>query len=349
VKRRTLIVLPTLVVVVGLVVFLATRPPRQIVLTGLVTTDTIQVSAEVQGRMQELLVREGDSITNGQLIARIQPQEWKADMAYFASNEDEFAAQVRESEADLRFQEAQTSNQIQQAEATLASAQAQVKQGQADLENAKLVLDRLADLHKQGVEPAQAFDQARTAYDAAKAHVDSLSNQVLAAQSGVALAKANAEQTISRRASLQANVHHLAAAVAQKDKARVRLNYTEIHAPIAGIVDVRAALPGEVINPGQPIVTLINPDDLWVRADIEESYVDRVLLGQKMTVRLPSGASLEGTVFYRSADAGFATQRDVSRSKRDIKTFEIRLRCDNRDRHLAVGMTASVILPLAKP
>ena len=47
-------------------------------------------------------------------------------------------------------------------------------------------------------------------------------------------------------------------------------------------------------------------------------------------MRLPSGDEREGTVFYRGVDAGFATQRDVSRTKRDIKTFEIRLRVDNR-------------------
>ena len=63
-------------------------------------------------------------------------------------------------------------------------------------------------------------------------------------------------------------------------------------------------------------------------------------------VRLPSGAELDGVVFYRGVDAGFATQRDVSRTKRDIKTFEVRLRCDNKDRRLAVGMTAYVLLPL---
>ena len=51
-------------------------------------------------------------------------------------------------------------------------------------------------------------------------------------------------------------------------------------------------------------------------------------------------------MFYRGVDAGFATQRDVSRTKRDIKTTEIRLRCDNADRRLAVGMTAYVDLPL---
>ena len=95
----------------------------------------------------------------------------------------------------------------------------------------------------------------------------------------------------------------------------------------------------------EPIITLINPDDLWVRADVEESYIDRIRRGDKLTVRLPSGVERQGTVTYIGADAGFATQRDVSRTKRDIKTFEIRLNVDNSDRRLAVGMTAYVLMP----
>ena len=69
--------------------------------------------------------------------------------------------------------------------------------------------------------------------------------------------------------------------------------------------------------------------------------------GDTLQVRLPSGDVRKGTVFYRGVEASFATQRDVSRTKRDIKTFEIRLRVDNRDRRLAVGMTAYVDLPVS--
>src|SRR5204862_5114495 len=108
-----------------------------------------------------------------------------------------------------------------------------------------------------------------------------------------------------------------------------------------------AVREGEVATPGQTLLTLVNLDDLWVRADVEETYIDRVRLGDRLTVRLPSGDEREGTVFYRAADASFATQRDVSRIKRDIKTFEVRLRVDNRDRRLAVGMTAYVLLPVS--
>jgi HlyD family secretion protein len=151
-----------------------------------------------------------------------------------------------------------------------------------------------------------------------------------------------------RRSQLAASQHQEAAAEAQSDKARVRLGYTDVHAPIDGTVDVRASRQGEYVNAGQPIVTLVNPDDLWVRVDVEETYIDRVKVGDSLRVRLPSGAEADGAVIYRGLDAGFATQRDVSRTKRDVKTFEIRLRVDNHDRHLALGMTVYVVLPVPR-
>src|SRR5439155_8814586 len=137
-----------------------------------------------------------------------------------------------------------------------------------------------------------------------------------------ALARTNAEQVAARRSQVLTNRYLQAAATAQQEKAVVRLAYTELKAPVDGIVDVRAARVGEVVNVGQAVVTLINPDDLWVRADVEETYIDRIKIGDRMKVRLPSDAVLECPVFYRGVDAGYATQRDVSRTKRDIKTFE---------------------------
>lgn len=282
-KRRIPLIILLLAAAGVAIYFTTNRQPNEITLTGIVTTDDVIVSPEIQGRIQELKVQQGDTVTNGQLLALIQPQEQLADVAYYTSSEQQSTKQV--------------------------------DQAKADLENARLTFEREDTLHKQGAESIQAYDSARTAYDAAKARVDSLNKQVQAAQ-------------------------------AQKEKAGVQLGYTEIRAPTNGIVDTRVALQGEVVNPGQAIVTIINPDDLWVRADVEESYIDRVHLEDQLSVRLPSGAERVGTVFYRGVDADYATQRDVSRTKRDIKTFEIRLRCDNSDRSLAVGMTAYVIFPL---
>jgi HlyD family secretion protein len=306
------------------------------------------VSPQIQGRLQELKVKQGDLVKKGQLLAVIQPEQWQADMAYYASTQEQVAQQVTRAEADLRFQEEQTKNQIAQAEANLEVAKAEVAQGQADLENARISWEREDQLFKQGAETAQAHDQAKALYDSNRARVDALQKQVHAADAALAMAKSNVEQNAVRRAALDATKQQLAAASAQKEKAQVQLQYTQILSPIDGIVDVRAAMQGEVVSPGQAIVTLIDQDDLWVRADVEETYIDQIRIGEKLTVRLPSGAAREGTIFYRAVDADYATQRDVSRTKRDIRTFEVRLRCDNSDRALAVGMTAYVVLPVGK-
>jgi multidrug resistance efflux pump len=123
----------------------------------------------------------------------------------------------------------------------------------------------------------------------------------------VELARSNADQVTVRRSQLQANQKQQAAAAGAAREGRVRLGYTELHAPIDGIVDVRAARIGEVVTPGQPVVTLINPDDLWVRATSRETYIDRVRVGDRLKVRLPSGDDAAGhRSSYRGVDAAFA-------------------------------------------
>lgn len=346
-KRRVLLLLLTVAVIAG-AAFAVLRPrPATLVLTGIVTTNDVIVSPLIAGQIDRLLVEEGDRVTRGQLVAVITPDELKADSAYYAHSAEGLTSQVKGSEAALRYQERQTADQIRQAEATLASTEAERDAAQADLEHAKLTYGRTEKMSKQGIVPVDQFDQARTALAAAEAKLDSLRKQIDAQHAAVALARSNAEQIAMRRSQLAANEQQEAAAAAQRAKADVRLAYTELRAPIDGIVDVRAVRAGEVVGAGQPVVSLIDQDDLWVRADVEETYIDRVRVGDTLTVRLPSGVQRQGRVFYRGVDASFATQRDVSRTKRDIKTFEIRIRVDNADRRLAVGMTAYVLLPVA--
>jgi HlyD family secretion protein len=110
-------------------------------------------------------------------------------------------------------------------------------------------------------------------------------------------------------------------------------------------VSVRVALQGETVQPGGPIVTVLDVDHLWVQADIEETYIDRIAFGQKLKVKLQDGRVIEGTLFFKGVEGDFATQRDVSRTKRDIKSFEIRVAIPNNDHKLFTGMTAYVLLP----
>jgi multidrug resistance efflux pump len=341
---RLLLLLVALAGVAGYYVWRARA--TSLVLTGLVTTDDVVVSPQIGGLIQTLRVREGDAVRAGAVLAVLAPAELQADRAYYDRSAASAVASVAESEATLRYEEQQTAGRVAQAGADLASAESARASGAADLERARLTFERDQRLVKAGVVSADEFDLARTTYESLTARVAALGKDVESAQAALALARATAEQVRMRREQVQATRYQAEAAGAARAKADVRLGYTEVHAPIDGIVDARAARQGEVVAAGEPIVTLIDPDDLWVRVDVEETYIDRVRTGDHLTVWLPSGVERDGVVFYRAADAGFATARDVSRTKRDIRTFEIRLRVDNRDRRLAVGMTASVVLPI---
>jgi HlyD family secretion protein len=321
--------------------------PVPLVLTGIVTTNDVVVSPQIAGRIAQLNVNEGDQVKANQLIAVLDPGELQQDAAFYAASAAGASSQVQESAAALTYQQRQVIDQINQAEANLASTQSQQMAAQAQLDKANMDLQRAENMLKTGVISQADLDQARTQEQVAQSSIDALRKQIDAQKAAVQLAQSNAEQVSVKRSQLETSQKQQQAAAAQQAKAGVRLAYSELKAPIDGIVDVRAARLGEVVQPGQPVVTLVNPDDLWVRANVEETYIDRVPIGDKLTVRFPSGEERQGTVFYRGVEAQFATQRDVSRTKRDIKTFEIRLRVDNKDRRLAVGMTMYVLLPMS--
>jgi HlyD family secretion protein len=322
----------------------ATAPPKTLTLTGLVTTDDVIVSPLVTARVEKLLVKEGDSVKSGDLLAVLSPAELAAESDFFKHSAEGFSGQIEQTQASLRYEELQTGQQIRQAQATLAAVEAQRAEAEATVQNARSNLTRTRSLLASGALTQRELEQAETEFAVAEARLAAVAKQIDAQRAAVGLARANAEQVSARRSALSSIKQQEAAAEAQAAKANVRLGYAEIRAPIDGIVDVRAARAGEVVSAAQPIVTLLDPDDLWVRVDVEETYASRLRIGDELDVRFPSGETRRGKVFLRRVDAGFATQRDVSRTKRDIKTFEIRLRVDNRDRRLAVGMTAYVTL-----
>ncbi|MGH9726805.1 MAG: HlyD family secretion protein, partial [Candidatus Acidiferrales bacterium] len=208
--------------------------------------------------------------------------------------------------------------------------------------------EREQKLFAAGVASAQDRDHAEATYLASQANVKSLEDSVKAQASALAVAQANRKQVNVRQSELSTTLAQLEQARASAAEAATQLGYTKIYSPIDGIVSVRVAKQGEVVAQGAPIVVVVDVDHLWVRADVEETYIDSVNFGQTLEVKLPSGDILEGPVFFKGVENDFATQRDVSRTKRDIKTFAIKVAVPNPQHRLFTGMTATVLLPQPK-
>ena len=178
----------------------------------------------------------------------------------------------------------------------------------------------------------------------AQATVQAQQELVKAAEANLSAAIARTQQANAAKSTVQATEADLKNAVAQKNQAAVRLGYTNVYAPVTGTVSVRAARQGEVVNIGAPIVTIVDLTDTWARAAIPETYADHIGRGDVLRVRMPGGTITSGKVFFKGVEGDFATQRDVSRRKRDIRTIVLKVRLDNPNGAYVPGMTAEVLV-----
>ncbi len=323
---------------------------NDIPLTGVVDGNEDIVSPQMTGRIVNLTVDEGSIVKKGDLIAELDDKELEASLAAAKANVASLEAQVNEANHNYSWTSNQTDASVSEAQARVTSAKAQLEPAHAQLWRDENDLKRMQLLFDKGEVSAQERDHAEAAVRISQANVSALEQAVNAYAATVDVAQANRQQVPVRKSAVSTMMAQLEQARASEAQMATQLGYTKIYAPIDGIVSVRVAKQGEVVSIGSPIVVVVDIDHLWVRADVEESYVDAIKFGQKMTVQLPSGDKIEGTVFFKGVENEFATQRDVSRTKRDIKTFAIKVAVPNPEGRLFTGMTAIVLLPRpAKP
>jgi HlyD family secretion protein len=347
--RNKFAIVLSIVFVIALTYYLLSTPrSSDLDLIGSVDANQVIVSPQVQGRISKLLVDEGTKVKQGDLIASLDPSELEAQARAAAATIDSLRSQVSATQATSQATQGSTTSGVANAQARLESARAQLVQAEATLTRTESDSRRTIELAKQGVASDQDRVQAETSLKAQQAVRQSLLQQVTAAQADLNTAIANTHQAHAAESTVASTRGQLLNAEAQLKEAEVRLGYTKIYAPVTGTVSVRAAREGEFLNPGQAIVTIVDFSDTWVRAAIPETQTDHIGLGETLRVRLPGGTVTSGKVFFKSAEADFATQRDVSRSKRDIKTIVLKVRLDNPNGTYVPGMTADLLVSQAQ-
>jgi len=345
VKGKFFIFLLVLVLLATGYFFYSTDRSSDTVLIGIVDANQVIVSSKIAGRLEKLNVDEGSQVKAGDLIAEIDSDELQAQKTAAEATINAYNMQV----SSLRATEAQTLGEtnsgVVNAQARAAAAQATLAQAKADLARVQSDSERMIKLAEQGVASDQERVRADEQLKAQHAAVESAQKNLDAAQADLISARARIHSQRAASSNVAANEAQVANARAQLAQAETRLGYTKIYAPVSGTVSVRAARQGEVVNPGTPIVTIVDFADTWVRAAAPETEGRFIAVGDKFGVRLPQGKPIEGTVIFKAVEGDYATQRDVSRRKRDIKTIGLKLKVDNPKGELVPGMTAEVLLP----
>jgi multidrug resistance efflux pump len=347
-RNRVFLILALLTIGSLIWYFVTVRPTGDLQLIGTVDANEVIVSARIQGRIQTLTVDEGQDVKAGQLIAIIESEDLEAARKAADATVSSQRSKLGESVETERQTLGETTSATINAEALVKASRAALAQAQANYEHQQADTSRTVALAQQGIMSAQAKDEAVTSLQAAKAAVDSATQNVSAAEASLRQARAHELLTTVAARTVDETRNQVENARALADQAKVQAGYSQVFAPVSGKVNVRAARQGEVVAAGAPIVTIMDLTQTWIYAPLPETQADAVQLGDSLRVVMPSGDTIWGKIIAKSAEADFATQRDVSARKRDIKTVRLKMLIDNPAERFVPGMTAEVYIPKSK-
>jgi len=325
-----------------------TKRTTDLQLIGTVDANEVVVSAKIPGRIQTLLVNEGDVVKAGQLIAVIESDDLSAAERAAEANAASEQWKLTGSVDTVKQTRGETGSAAANAAAMVMSAQATLAQAKAQYDHQQADTSRAVGLAQQGIVSAQVRDEQVTALEADKAAIEAAQQNVAAAEAALKEARAHEMLTDVAARTVDSTRDAVANAKALAEQAKVEVGYSQVFAPVSGKVNVWAARQGEVVGAGAPIVTIMDLTQTWIYAPLPETEADSVQLGDSLRVVMPSGATVWAKVINKLAEADFATQRDVSSRKRDIMTIQLKLLIDNPGEKWVPGMTAEVYVPKDK-
>ncbi|MGD8278569.1 MAG: HlyD family secretion protein [Gemmatimonadota bacterium] len=244
-----------------------------------VTGRLVPVLAKVGGYASTVRAEDNQHVAAGETLVTIDERELSQRLA---QAEAELAA--AEAAAGVAGTPGQVQAQVEQARRQRAALDAQIEAAQANVDRAERDLSRLEGLADKQIISQQQLDAARAAVDAGRAGLRALQEQRSAADAAVATAQAGLRQAQAR----------LEAARVAVDAARLQLSYARVTAPVAGLVAKRSAEPGQLLQPGQPLLTIVADSGIYITANFKETQVSDIRPGADVEFDVDAYDGCEG-------------------------------------------------------
>ena len=269
------------------------------------------ISARVSGTVLRVHADDNQFVKAGDLLVELDSKDYdiavqraRADLADAEANAAAANVSVPLTTTTSSSQLTAANAGVKAAEKEVDAAQARVQEAQANYNKVEADRRRLESLVKKDEVSQQQYDAAVAAAAAARATLDASQSAVATAQSRVAQANAQAASAGTVPEQIKVTRSRANAALAQVDRARAALaqaelnvQYTKIVAPVAGVLSKRNVEPGQVIQAGQPLFSIVNLDDIFVTANFKETQLRNMHPGQKVKVTVDAyGHELNGTV-----------------------------------------------------
>jgi HlyD family secretion protein len=360
-NRRRFLILIVAALVLGVAVLYAGWFRRDTSLQGSGTVEArdIRVGSKIGGRIDKVLVREGDTVQTGQVLITFDDKELQASLGQSKAAAEKARRGFRPEEiAEARAAAEQTKADYDQKRNGYRSEDidaAKADLDRADAEEARTNLDfqRYDALAKKDLVSKQQRDTAEASWKVALAQRDNARHKLESLQHGYRPEEiASAEARYHQAAATYEKFLHgnrsedvqLAQAAAQLDEARFRER--QVVSPTTATVEVLDVRPGDLVAPNTPVATLLESDQIYVRIYIPETQIGHVHLGQKAEVRVDSFGNtvFNGVVEQINQQAEFLPRNVQTREERVHQVFGVKIRIDDPSHRILAGMAADVKL-----
>lgn len=296
-------------------------PDSSLRISGNIEAHESVVSFKVQGRIMELPVQEGQYVKQGDLLARLDDDDYRQQVSV-----DEATVGMRKAELELSVAGSRV-QEIQVAKQTLIDARADLELKRAEFRRRQELLAEQGVSDEDIDRAASQLKRAQATYERAKQTHDQVVEGTRKEE--IAVRRANLE---SAREALQMS--------------RLKLNYTVLSAPVSGVVLVRQAELGEVVSAGTPVVTIADVEHLWMRGYLNETDLGRVKWGQSATIHTDtfSDKTYQGRVSFISSQAEFTPKSVETHKERVTLVYRIKIDLDNPNHELKPGMPADAVI-----
>ncbi|WP_425807516.1 HlyD family secretion protein [Desulfitobacterium sp. Sab5] len=337
--KRRVIALILFISVLGTAVWLGTKnnlwnKSGDRTYSGTIETTVVPVQPEQGGKLTEVLVQEGQSVKAGDVLARQDDRAAKISL-------ESAKGQLQQAQAKLNdMLNGSRSEEVRRLRAVLSQAQA-TEDGLA--QNVQFEEKNLADLKQ--LYSAGAISKKDV--DAEQNKLDSVTAQHESAKAQVDAAQASLDQALAGFTEPSIEAQKSAANVAEQgvNAAQLSLEKTVIKSPLNGVVLYRHVEPGQVVNPGAPIITLSNPEDLWIKVYVPDAELKLVKIGQAARVSVDAypNQTFKGEVIYISDQAEFTPKNVQTKEERTKMVYAVKVKLNEGKDVLKAGMPADVL------
>ncbi len=309
--------------------------PSKITLSNSIEAKDVKISSKVTGRVSKIYVEEGDKVKKGQKLLELEGDEYVAQLL-------QARASLRKSQSDLsKLIKGARPQEINSAIAETMRSQALLEEAKSTLENTTIEYNRIKELNKNGAISTQLFDKTKTQRDIAEKELQNFEQANIKAKENEKLVKEGSRKEEIN--SAKALVAYYKAKVIEQEK------YTKeliVIAPFDGEISSFDLHEGEILKASQPILTITDLSDIYVRVYIPEKKLSDIKNKQKILVKADGfpNDSFEGYITYIGAQAEYTPRNIQTAEERSKLVYSVKIRLNNKENKLRNGMYVTVQL-----